>query len=137
MPDQTYQPGVYRKQGGNELVISSAGQLTTEGQGTVTQITSITTGVTLNAIAGIITTVSQTLAAAAEAEIVVTNNKVAVGDVVVVNVADIAGGAGGPFQATVTAVAAGSFTVAIANTHSATAGNSVLKINFLVLKVTA
>ena len=136
MPDTTYQPGTYRKQGGNELVIASGGQLTFEGQGAVTQATSLTTGVTVNAISGIITTVSQTLAAAAEAEFVVTNSKVAVGDVVIVNVASISGGAGGPFIAQVTAVAAGSFTVALTNTHSATAGNSVLILNFLILKCT-
>lgn len=36
MADATYQPGVYRKQGGNELVISATGTLNIEPSGTLT-----------------------------------------------------------------------------------------------------
>lgn len=35
MPDSTYQPGVYRKQGGNELVVASGGKITVESGGGV------------------------------------------------------------------------------------------------------
>lgn len=35
MADASYQPGVYRKQGGNELVVAATGTLTVESGGTV------------------------------------------------------------------------------------------------------
>lgn len=136
MADTTYGPKVYRKQGGDDLVISSGGTLTFEGQSTVTQATSITTGVTINAISGAITTVSQTIAAGSEATFTVTNNKVAATDVVVVCLKSTSS-AGGPFIVAVTAVASGSFDITITNTHATTAGNNTLVINFLVLKATA
>jgi len=53
------------------------------GSGAITQDTSITTGVELNAFSGTITTVGSTLAAAARAEFVLTNAALAVGNVVV------------------------------------------------------
>lgn len=118
-------------------VLNIGGTLRVRGQGTVTQITSITTGVTLNANSGVITTVSQTIAAAGEAEFTVTDSLVAATDVVIVNVASINGGAGGPFQATISAVAAGSFVIALSNAHAANAGNSVLVLNFTVIHAAA
>ena len=35
MPDSTYQPKVYRKQGGNELVVASGGLITVEAGGAI------------------------------------------------------------------------------------------------------
>lgn len=35
MADATYQPGVYRKHGGNELVVASSGTITVESGGTI------------------------------------------------------------------------------------------------------
>jgi hypothetical protein len=107
--------------------------LTTNDRGTVTQITTIATGVTLNTLAGTITTVSQTLAAAAEGTFVVTNSRVAATDVVVACLASTTS-AGGPFMVGVTAVAAGSFTITVTNTHSANAGDNTLVINYIILK---
>lgn len=52
MADATYQPKTYHKRGGDEFVVADGGQLTFEGQGTVTQATSKSTGVTLNKISG-------------------------------------------------------------------------------------
>ena len=101
--------------------------------GAVTQITSITTGVTINTRAGAITTVSQTVAAAAEASFTVTNSEVAIGDVVVVGIRTHT--SAGLFLPAVTATAAGSFQITIANHHATAAGDDVLIINFLVLKV--
>lgn len=118
-------------------VLNIGGTLEYENRGTVTQATSITTGVTLNTTSGTITTVSQTIAAGAEAEFTVTNSTVGVNDVVIVNLADTASGAGGPFIVTVSDVKAGSFKIAIANPHAANAGNSVLKVNFAVIKSAA
>lgn len=105
------------------------------GQTAVTQATSITTGVTCSAYSGVITTVSQTVAAAGEADIVVTNTKVAATDVVVACIKTHT--SAGTFAVTVAAVAAGSFTLRLTNLHDSAAGDNVLVINFLVLKAAA
>lgn len=101
----------------------------------VTQITSITTGVTCNALTGVITTVSQTVAAGAEADIVVTNSQVAATDIVVACIKTHT--SAGTFAVTVAAVAAGQFTLRLTNLHAANAGDNVLVINFFVIKATA
>lgn len=100
--------------------------------GTVTQATSITTGVTLSAHSGQITTVSSTLAAGAEATFTVTNTNVAATDVVVVCLASTSS-AGTP-QAHCTAVAAGSFDITINNLHASAALDNTMVINFAVFK---
>ncbi|RVN04658.1 hypothetical protein [Sinorhizobium meliloti] len=105
------------------------------GQTAVTQLTSITTGVTCNAYSGVITTVSQTVAAGAEAEFTVTNSKVAATDVVVACIKTHT--SAGTFDVSVSAVAAGSFKLRLTNLDAAAAGNNVLVINFLVLKAAA
>jgi hypothetical protein len=105
------------------------------GQTAVTQITSITTGVTVNAYSGAITTVSQTVAAGAEAEFTVTNSKVAATDVVVACIKTHT--SAGTFAVDVSAVAAGSFKLRLTNLDAAAAGNNVLVINFVVLKAAA
>lgn len=112
----------------------ASASLTTNDRGTVTQASSITTGVTINNLAGTITTVSQTIAAGAEATFTVTNSRVVATDIPIVALKSINSGAGGPFFVNVTAVAAGTFDISITNTHSANAGNSVLDINFIILK---
>lgn len=105
------------------------------GQTAVTQATSITTGVTCNAYSGVITTVSQTVAAGAEAEFTVTNSEVAATDVVVACIKTHT--SAGAFAVTVSAVASGSFKLRLTNLDAATAGDNVLVINFLVLKAVA
>ena len=99
--------------------------------GTVTQATSISTGVTLSKRKGQITTVASTLAAGAEAEFTVTNTEVAATDVVVVSTTYA--GAGTPVIS-VKGVAAGSFVIVITNLHAANALDAVLVINFAVIK---
>mgnify|MGYP001568503230 CR=1 FL=1 len=113
---------------------NSDGILVVQGQTAVTQATSITTGVTCNAYSGVITTVSQTVAGGAEASFTVTNDKVAATDTVLVSIKTHT--SAGLFFAAVTAVAAGSFRISIANLDAA-AGNNVLVINFVVLKAEA
>ena len=105
------------------------------GQTAVTQITSITTGVTCNAYSGVITTVSQTVAAGAEAEFTVTNSKVSATDVVAACIKTHT--SAGTFAVDVSAVADGSFKLRLANLDAAAAGNNVLVINFVVLKASA
>lgn len=111
------------------------GVLVTTGQTAVTQASSITTGVTCSAYSGVITTVSQTVAAGAEAEFTVTNTLVAATDVVVACIKTHT--SAGSFIVATSAVADGSFKLHLTNIHASTAGNNVLLINFIVLKATA
>lgn len=101
---------------------------------TVTQATNRTTGVTINTLCGQITTNNASLAAEATADFVVTNSKVAATDVV--NVAVASGTNSGGTIVTVTAVAAGSFTIRVHNGNAAagTAETGAIVINFAVLK---
>lgn len=108
------------------------GVLVTQGQTAVTQATSITTGVTCNAYSGVITTVSQTVAAGGEADFVVTNSKVAATDIVVACIKTHT--SAGTFIVATSAVGAGQFTLRLTNLHASAAGDNVLVINFIVLK---
>lgn len=110
------------------------GVTVTQGQKAVTQPTSISTGVTCNAYTGVITTVSQTVAAGAEADFVVSNDKVAATDIVLACIKTHT--SAGSFIVAVAAVAAGQFTLRLTNLHASAAGNDVLVINFIVLKAT-
>lgn len=102
--------------------------------GVVTQATNRTTGVTLNKLCGQITTNNASLAAEASADFVVTNSKVEAGDVV--NVCMASGANGGNTDLVVIAVAAGSFTIKVANNNAAagTAETGAILINFAIMK---
>ena len=119
----SYNTTVYRRQGDGAVVVS--------GQTAVTQATSITTGVTCNALTGVITTVSQTVAGGDEAEFTVTNSEVAATDVVVACIKTHT--SAGEFIVGVSAVADGSFKLRLTNLHASSAGDNVLVINFVVL----
>lgn len=99
--------------------------------GSVTQITSSSTAVTLNKQVGSITTVALTTAAGAEEEFVCNNELVGANDIVLLT--GKYGGAG-TLAAGVKNVAAGSFTIVITNLHGATAFNATATLNFIVLK---
>ena len=100
--------------------------------GTVTQITSSSTAVTLNKVCGQITTVALTTAAAAEEAFVVNNSTIVATDVIAVSTTYA--GAGKPIVS-VTNVGSGVFTLNITNVHAANALDAVLVINFAVLRV--
>jgi hypothetical protein len=117
------------------IFVKSGGKIEHEGQTAVTQASSISTAVTCNANTGVITTVSQTVAAGAEAEFTVNNSKVAATDVVSVCIKTHT--SAGSFIAAVSAVAAGSFQIRLTNLHASTAGNNVLVLNFIVHKCAA
>jgi hypothetical protein len=101
--------------------------------GAVTQETSKATGVTLNKVAGAITTDDAELAGGAEVSFVVTNSFVAATDVPVVAVKS--GASTGTYVASVSAVAAGSFTVTLSNLG--TTASEALVLNFAVIKAAA
>ena len=108
---------------------------TTGAGSSVTQLTSITTGVTINAKCGQITTVSQTVAAAGEATFTVTNSDVAATDTIIVNIGTHT--SAGTFIAYVSTVAAGSFDITLSNLHASAAGDDTLTINFAVVDAVA
>lgn len=100
--------------------------------GTVTQLTSRTTGVTLNKASGAITLFSTTTAAAQFDSFVVTNSAVAATDTVNVCVKT----ATGKYVVTVLAVGAGSFTVGV-YTPAAVGSAEAPVLNFAVIKAVA
>lgn len=104
------------------------------GGGTVTQITNRATGVTINALSGAITTDPTSLAAEASAVFIVTNNTVAIGDVVVCSIRS--GSIALNTDVVVSAVAAGSFSITVINNNVAagTAETGAIIINFVVIK---
>lgn len=104
--------------------------------GTVTQASSITTGVTLNTFNGeIVTVTAPSIAAGAEATFTVTNSKVAVTDHVLVTVNDQF--TDGLVVAFVSALAAGSFDITLSNVSAAAVSAGTAKLNFAVFKGTA
>lgn len=115
--------------------VAASGGLGYTGIGAaVTQLTNRTTGVTINALAGKITTDATSLAAEAAAAFVVTNSAVEIGDVVLV--AQRSGAVGVLTTVEVVAVTNGSFTLSVMNNNPAagTAETGALVINFVVLK---
>lgn len=121
--------------------IVSSGNAVTGGIGyatgagaTVTQATNRTTGVTINALCGTITTNNASLAAEAAASFTVTNSAVNLGDVVVVS--QRSGAVGVMTDVVVIAVAQGSFTLAVMNGNAAagTAETGAILINFAVIR---
>lgn len=101
--------------------------------GNVTQASSITTGVTVNAATGIITTFAATTAAnSTEATgFVVTNSLVRAGSKIQLS-CQYAGQTGSIPTALVSAIAAGSFTIILGN-GGAAALNALVRIHFTVI----
>jgi hypothetical protein len=99
--------------------------------GAVTQITSKSTGVTLDKLSGEITTHNESMASNTVKNFVVTNSLVEVGDVPVICMKS--GGTVGEYLIGIDAVAAGSFNVQIYN-QGAGALAEALVLNFVVIK---
>jgi len=119
---------------GTEVISLNASGFGYGAGGAVTQATNRTTGVTVNALSGTITTNNASLAAEGSAEFTVTNDKVAIGDVVVI--CEQSGANGGGTVVHVTGVAAGSFNISVHNGNVAagTAETGAILINFAVIK---
>lgn len=107
---------------------------TTGAGGAVTQATSKATGVTLNTLSGAITLNAASLAAATSVTFTVTDSKVAATDVVMVSIKS--GATANSYQATVDAVAAGSFNVSLRNVSAGALAEAVV-VNFVILKAVA
>jgi hypothetical protein len=100
----------------------------------VTQTGTITTGVTVNADAGLITTVSSTLAGVTAATFTVTDSRVEAGSVIVAKVNNYSGTyvTNGIPIVNINNVVAGAFDLTIVNVHASNALAGVLKIGFHV-----
>ena len=117
---------------GNLLITSSGGLgYGTGSGGTVTQITSKSTGVTLNKTNGQIVTHNANLTAGSTVSFLVTNSTVAVTDTVIVHRAS--GGTNNSYIIGCDAVSAGSFRVYINNVSGAGIAEA-LTLNFAVIK---
>ena len=112
------------------LAINTAPLQSVYDTANVTQITSITTAVTVNAHNGTITTVSSILAGAANTSFTVNNSKVTTASKILLTVDSTTTGM--PILVTNT-IANGSFVIKIINASAATALNSTLKISYLIL----
>jgi hypothetical protein len=97
----------------------------------ITQGTSITTAVTVNALNGVITTVSSTLAANLKTFFTVNNTLVAAGSRIIVSVEYDEAATGIPVVG-VSDIATGSFKVVLSNGGSA-ALNNVVKVHYLII----
>ena len=98
---------------------------------TVTQATSKSTGVTLNAISGKITMNNASLGAGVEAAFTLTNSLIEADDVPVVCVAS--GGTSASYGVDVTAVAPGSCEITVSNLSAGSLSEAVV-LNFVVVK---
>lgn len=118
---------------GNLLFDSGAGSSSVlfTDQGSVTQATNITTGVTLNNRVGTITTVSSTLAADASAIFTLTNSNITATSRIFLSVTYATAATGMPY-ATVSSKTAGSAVIELTNVGTAVL-NAVVGIDFLVL----
>jgi hypothetical protein len=115
-------------------ITDTEGKLTLS-TGVVTQITSITTGVTLNKASGTITTVSSTLAGGTATAFTVTNNSVKSNSVILATITGYSGTLltnGYPILLNVTP-SSGSFVLNIMNIHTSNALAGTLKISFTIL----
>ena len=123
---------------GNDLVVKSiqvGGQLAGRYPATpaaVTQATNRTTGVTINASSGTITTNNTSLAAGAQATFTVTNSFVTANDIIIL--VQKSGSNSTGTDVFVSAVAAGSFAVTVDN-NAAGAETGAIIITFAVVKV--
>ena len=104
------------------------------GFGTVTQGTSKTTAVTLNAKCGVITTHVADLAASTAVQFTLTNSAISATDVVIANQGS--GGTAGSYQTHVVSVGAGTSVVRLSNTSAGSLSEAVT-INFAVIDTSA
>lgn len=119
---------------GIQLTAGTAG-ITWGSKGSVTQITSLTTGVTVNAPTGIITTVTATTAAVSSNAFTVTNNRCFSTSHIFAMIDDYTGtfATNGIPLLAVDTIVDGSFQIIVSNAHNANALNGILRIVFLII----
>ena len=111
-----------------ELGYSSA------AQGTVTQLTNKSTGVTLNKSAGRITMNDAALAGATAVSFILTNSIISINDTIIVCVSsNTTGSAAGAYTTYVSYLAAGSALITLRNLTAATSYSEAVIINFSII----
>lgn len=115
---------------GSQYVLSGE-QLgyTTDAQGTVTQATSKSTGVTLNKSAGQITMNNAALASVTNVTFTLTNSFISANDILILNVAS---GTAGAYNCWVSGLTTGSATVTLRNISGGSLSEAVV-INFALI----
>ena len=115
---------------GSDFVLAG-GQLgySTDAQGTVTQLTSKATGVTLNKSCGQITLNDAALAATTNVTFTLTNSVISTKDVLILNVY---GGTSGSYNVWVSGLAAGSATITVRNITAGSLSEAI-NINFAII----
>lgn len=115
---------------GSDYVLAG-GQLgySTDAQGTVTQLTSKSTGVTLNKSCGQITLNDAALAGTTNVTFTLTNALISTKDVLILNVY---GGTSGSYNVWVSGLAAGSATITVRNITGGSLSEAI-NINFAII----
>ena len=116
---------------GSQYVLSGE-QLgyTTDAQGTVTQATSKSTGVTLNKSAGQITMNNASLASATNVTFTLTNSLISANDIVILNVSG--GATAGAYNCWVSGLSAGAVSITLRNISGGSLSEAVV-INFALI----
>lgn len=116
---------------GSQYVLSGE-QLgyTTDAQGTVTQATSKSTGVTLNKSAGQITMNNASLATVTNVTFTLTNSLISANDIVILNVSG--GATAGAYNCWVSGLSAGSVSITLRNISGGSLSEAVV-INFALI----
>ena len=119
---------------GNVVISDATDGLIHTATGTVTQGTSITTGVTLNATSGVITMHATAVAADENIEFTVTNSACKTTSVILVSMQDENTTDNSQLVCATHTIGNGSFKVTVANTDSAQATSATaVKIHFLIV----
>ena len=106
----------------------------TSAQGTVTQATDKTTGVTLNKSAGRITMNNAALAGATAVSFTLTNSLISTNDTIIVCVSsNTTGSAAGAYTTYVSYLAAGSALITLRNLTASTSYSEAVIINFAII----
>ncbi len=117
-------------------LVVKAKSITVAGRLTVTQITTRSTAVTINAESGQITTDDTSLAGAASATFTVNNDKVFASDIIIAVIRS-SPDADSIMELRVSAVAAGSFDLTLENLHATNADTGAIIINFTIVHASA
>ena len=117
--------------GSDTVYVAGVLGYSTAAQGTVTQATSKSTGVTLNKSAGQITMNNAALAGATAVSFTLTNSLISANDVLILNVG--AGATAAAYTAYVSSLSAGSAVITLRNMTAATSLSEAVVINFALL----
>jgi hypothetical protein len=117
--------------GADTLLANSQFGYTAAAQGTVTQATSKSTGVTLNKSAGQITMNNAALAGATAVSFTLTNSLISTNDLLILNVGS--GGTAVAYTVYTSSIAAGSAVITLRNMTAATSLSEAVVINFALI----